>query len=80
MMESFKKVIYSNSEEDFKLNNCGYKNLIDGMVLELPNSDPEPLKDYHIRNWESCSQMWVKYFRNSLETLGDATNNRNGLI
>ena len=35
-----------------------------------------PLDNYYVRNWQSCSDMWVIAFRKSLPRFGDATNNR----
>ena len=32
--------------------------------------------DYFIKNWDTCTSMWVKYHRNDLPLFGDHTTNR----
>ena len=74
---SFSKLLYSRSEEEYKLRNAAFKNEAAGVsVLPPGNQDYEELSCYYSRNWESCPEMWVMFHRRALPTLSDNTNNR----
>lgn len=74
VMDQFKKVVYSHSEEIFEEENKRFEDLVEN--LQVRTKDYVNLKEYYQKNWKTCKLMWVKCFRKGLPLLGDNTTNR----
>ena len=75
VMNQFKKVLDSNTEEIFEEETAIFEDLIENVQVKTGDKYVS-LKDYYIKNWKSCSLMWVKCYRKNLPLLGDNTTNR----
>ena len=76
VMDQFKKLVYSHSEEIFGDENKKFLSLLKGLRVRNGSGSYVSLKEYYLKNWESCKLMWVKCFRKGLPLLGDNTTNR----
>ena len=77
LLDRFKDIVYSHSEESLKRNIQAFKNnCFDIEVTPGRNKNAAPLVDYYEANWESCESKWVLLYRSKLVTLNDRTNNR----
>ena len=75
MLSQFRKILYSNSEEEFKAEESEFLKVCKGVTVKTRDKQ-SPLDDYYIRNWRSCKEMWVKVYRKPLPRCGDNTSNR----
>ena len=75
VMDQFKKLVYSNSEEVFTEQNQKFEELVDNLKVRTGEKYVS-LKDYYVKNWFSCKLMWVKCYQKGLPLLGDNTTNR----
>ena len=76
VMDQFKKVLYSHSEDIFVAENLKFEKLVENVQVRTSNGKYVNLKDYYQRNWLSCKLMWIKCYRKGLPLLGDNTTNR----
>ena len=74
VVTQFKKLVYANSEQIFSDENRKFEELVENFEVRT-NQKYVNLKDYYVKNWESCQLMWVRCFRISLPLLGDNTTN-----
>ena len=75
VMDQFKKVLYSQTEEIFAVENEKFMKLVENLEIRTGGKYVN-LKNYYVKNWLSCKLMWVKCFRKNLPLLGDNTTNR----
>ena len=75
LVDQFKTVLYSNTEEIFKVQDRKFLRIC-GRITVTTGKKQSPLADYYIRNWQACKEMWVKCYRKNLPLLGDNTSNR----
>ena len=77
IMQSFTSLLYSHSEEDYRLKLAAFINEVYEVYVSPPgNSGPILYVVYFQRNWANCPEMWVTYKRRDLVTLMDNTTNR----
>ena len=75
ILRQFRSVLYSNTEEVFKVEDGKFVELC-GDITVKTGSNQDSLADYYIRNWRQCKEMWVRCYRKTLPCLGDNTSNR----
>ena len=75
VMDQFKKVLYSHTEEIFLVENEKLLQLIEKLEVRTDGKYVS-LKGYYTKNWMSCKLMWVRCYRKKLPLLGDNTTNR----
>ena len=75
VMDQFKKVLYSRTEEIFAVENEKFMEIVENLEIRTSGKYVS-LKNYYVKNWLSCKLMWVKCFRKNLPLLGDNTTNR----
>ena len=75
VMDQFKKVVYSNTEDIFDRESQKLEEIIQDLQARSGKNYVN-LKEYYIRNWKSCKLMWVRCYRKRLPLLGDNTTNR----
>ena len=75
ILTQFKKVLYANTEDMFKVEDKKFVKIC-GAITVKTGKNQSSLAEYYIRNWRQCKEMWVKYYRKSLSCLGDNTSNR----
>ena len=62
IVDSFLKVLYSNSEDVYKLANRAHKNSAYGVMVKPPrNKVAIPLTEYFERIWEAEKEMCVQF-------------------
>ena len=75
VMDQFKKVLYSHTEEIFVVENKKFLQLIETLEVRTDGKYVS-LKEYYRKNWMTCKLMWVRCYRKKLPLLGDNTTNR----
>ena len=48
----------------------------EGAYTKLKSSSPTEFVEYYNQNWHECKPMWVEYFRQRVEHMGNRTTNR----
>ena len=71
----FKRLVYSNSAEIFQTENDVFLAMVENVQVRTSKKYVN-LKDYYVRNWQSCKLMWARCYRKGLPLLGDNTTNR----
>ena len=75
LLLQFRRVLYSHTEDIFKLEDQKFVEMCGNLQVKT-GENYVSFAEYYIRNWRSCSGMWVKFYRKNLPTLGDNTSNR----
>ena len=73
LMLAFKNVLYAHNETRHF---TSYKRTYLKKCPVLKSDAKTGINNYYVRNWQSCSDMWMIVFRKSLPRLGDDTNNQ----
>lgn len=75
VFEKFHKLTYCPSASLYE--DCKNDFLISIKDLEVRSSQTYvKFTDYFEKNWVSCAEMWIKFYRNDLPLFGDHTTNR----
>ena len=75
IMDAFKKMLYSQTEENFVDNVDRFQAKIDGIDIRS-NKKYVSFRTYFDSNWLADKDMWAMFRRKELPLLGDNTNNR----
>ena len=83
LVDQFKKILYALSENNFEGEDGKFVLMSKDIIVKTGSGEQtkqvpldDPLDEYYIRNWRSCKEMWVRYYRKHLPRLGDNTSNR----
>ena len=79
IMTSFRAVVYAKTELEAK--DCSEKFLAESETIDVRVGNGDKayytnLREYYIKNWESCSDLWMSWRRVNIPGLEDNTNNR----
>ena len=59
ILTQFKKVLYANTEDMFKVEDKKFVKIC-GAITVKTGKNQSSLAEYYIRNWRQCKEMWVK--------------------
>ena len=79
LMTSFRAILYAKTELEAK--NCCEKFLTESEAIDVRVGNGDQayytnLGEYFIKNWDSCSDLWMLWRRANIPDLEDDTNNR----
>ncbi|KAL1490152.1 hypothetical protein ABEB36_012892 [Hypothenemus hampei] len=76
-MDKFKKCLYSQSYEEYEEQKKEFLEICKSVQVIVGTKDKyTSLKEQFLKNWDSCKEMWVHFFKKHLPLMGDTTTNR----
>ena len=78
IMESFRKVLYSQTSEMSILKEEVFLSKIKGVSVKVGSSERvkyQLFEDYYYKNWSSCKEMWMMHRRKGIIGLEEETTN-----
>ena len=80
IMEAFRSLVFAHSQATFCSQLTEWMKVIKGVEIRVGSGEKSHyvgLRDFYVKNWGSCLDMWVLYLRKKLPGLGEEnTNNR----
>lgn len=77
ILDAFKKCLYAQSYKEYEEQKKKFLDICKSVKVFAGTKDKYvTLEEQFLKNWDSCKEMWVHYFRKHLPLMGDTTTNR----